>query len=102
MNRKPAISNEVAIGRWMNGVEMPMCPPSAAARSVGGRDVRLHAAAGLEPILAGHNNAGTDVETALDHRTAFSHLANGDRLHGDSRIRLDDIDVHAVRPALDG
>ena len=34
----------------------------------------------------------TDVPSA--------HLLDGDGLHGDGRIRLDDVDIHAIRSAL--
>ena len=41
-------------------------------------------------------------EAVLDDGDAVGHLADADRLHCDVRVRLDDVDIHAVRPALDG
>ena len=62
----------------------------------------LDPAARLQPILAGGDDPGAGIEALLDHGRAVGHLADVDRLHRDGRVRLDDIDIHAVRPALDG
>src|SRR5882724_6136576 len=95
----PAINSDVAIGRSMKGLEMSMPSlPSGLFRGADGLGVYAGARPQLVLPVNGHALAG--AEAGIDQGNAVAQLRYGDRPQLDGGIRLDDVGVGAVRPAL--
>src|SRR5882672_4644524 len=97
----PAINSDVAIGRSMKGLEM-FTPsfPSGLFRSDAGSRFGVDADAGPQLVLPVDDHALAGAEAGIDQGNAVAQLRHGDRPQLDGGIRLDDVGIGTLRPAL--